>query len=205
MRLRALKCKYCFPYVIKEELTTTCITQGTNINFIWDEMRNLQLGKKKICSKEHQSPQPLQQGLILRCKGEGSRWARDCVWSLEPGLFDAKMDTGRAVTLWLWGWQPVRVQHSACIFLWRRGKRARCWAPTPFFSSKWFAQCPLLSAAALWGLQNGGCRSVNETEQPPSGLKFVWKPKLQVTRGLHSSSTRRKLVCSTEVWQPPKS
>lgn len=51
MRLQALKCKCCFPHVIKEELTSTYIIQGAEYQFYlrWD--KKLAARKKKSIPK----------------------------------------------------------------------------------------------------------------------------------------------------------
>lgn len=85
---------------------------------ILSEMRNFQLEKKSIPRS------------ITFCRLLGMIWS--CTWRWTGGddlvvvpshwHFDAKMATGRVDILWVWGWLPVLVQHSAFTFLWWRWK-----------------------------------------------------------------------------------
>lgn len=152
MRLRALKCKYCFPDIVKGELTATCITQRFEYQFSlrWETSsleRNLFQGASASVASWVWCDLALEgRGIVLT------------LWLCPVWQFDAKVATGRVDILWVWGWLPVLVrrtdqnstgQFSTFTFLWWRGEQAIYWDLFPFFLPSLCSVLPAGSSCSL--------------------------------------------------------
>lgn len=155
MRLQALKCKCCFPHVIKEELTSAYIIQGAEYQFYlrWD--KKLAARKKKnlfqrvsICEASPAGSDPSLQGRGM-CMAL-QLYAVTVVWTVWR-----KNGQSRDVILWLWSRQPVLFWHSARVFLHQRGKQERCWGPFPFSLPR-----GLLRALFFWQMPSKACNKL---------------------------------------------